>query len=112
MSAEDGDDDVRPWERPGAVRRDCEPHRGALLELMAWASLGGSSVQFVLALLTVILGVPPFVGSVLLVLSAAILAVALVLAIATRILARRDIKRMRAGAMDPAGEAPAGSPGS
>jgi hypothetical protein len=30
------DDDDRPWERPGAVRRDYEPHRGSLLESLAW----------------------------------------------------------------------------
>ena len=28
-------DDDRPWERPGAVRRDCEPHRGEML-LLLW----------------------------------------------------------------------------
>ena len=30
MTAATANDD-RPWERPGAVRRDCEPHRGRLL---------------------------------------------------------------------------------
>jgi hypothetical protein len=31
MTADDHDDDERPWEEPGAVRRDCEPHRSGLL---------------------------------------------------------------------------------
>jgi hypothetical protein len=32
--------DVRPWEQPGAVRRDCEPHRGPALLLLARVGLG------------------------------------------------------------------------
>jgi hypothetical protein len=28
-------EEPRPWERPGAVRRDCEPHRGDWLQLRA-----------------------------------------------------------------------------
>jgi len=31
--------DDRPWERPGAVRRDCQPHRAPLLLALADASL-------------------------------------------------------------------------
>jgi hypothetical protein len=109
VNAGDGDidDDARPWEQHGSVRRDCEPHRSGLLQLLAWASLGVGSVQFALALLTVILGAPPFVGFASRVLSGATLALALVLAVSARILARRDIKKMRAGVMDPAGEGPA-----
>jgi hypothetical protein len=30
--------DDRPWERPGAVRRDCKPHRGRLLVVLVTAS--------------------------------------------------------------------------
>lgn len=30
-----GEADVRPWERPGAVRRDCEPHRAGFLRFLA-----------------------------------------------------------------------------
>jgi hypothetical protein len=33
----DGDD--RPWERPGELRRDCEPHRGVLIRLLGISSL-------------------------------------------------------------------------
>jgi hypothetical protein len=31
--------DPRPWERPGAVRKDAAPHRGRLLRGLANASL-------------------------------------------------------------------------
>jgi hypothetical protein len=78
-----------------------------LLQLLAWASLGGASVQFALSLLTVILGVQPFVGFLLGVLSVAILTLAVLLGLVTRIIARRDVRKMRAGVMDPAGEGPA-----
>ena len=35
----------RPWERWGAARRDCVPHRGNVLQLLAWVAwaLGLSS---------------------------------------------------------------------
>jgi hypothetical protein len=29
----------RPWEQPGAVRRDCEPHRGSFLATLAFCSI-------------------------------------------------------------------------
>ena len=32
-------EDPRPWERPGGVRRDCEPHRGRLLHVLGVLSL-------------------------------------------------------------------------
>lgn len=31
MNPEIDESDVRPWAKPGAVRRDCEPHRGKLI---------------------------------------------------------------------------------
>jgi hypothetical protein len=75
---------VPPWQLPGAVRRDCEPHRGELLRrldlvavLLAWA------------------------GALLIVPS--LLALALVAFI--RFLARHDLALMRRGLLDPAGEA-------
>lgn len=33
------DPDIPPWEVPGAVRRDCLPHRGALLHVLATIAL-------------------------------------------------------------------------
>jgi hypothetical protein len=74
-------DEPRPWEMPGAVRRDVEPHRGDLLRLLR-------TTMMVCAVLS------PFVlpG-----------AVSLVFGVVVFRMARHDLSRMRAGAMDPAG---------
>jgi hypothetical protein len=32
-------DNLEPWEQPEGVRRDCEPHRAALLALVVWVGL-------------------------------------------------------------------------
>jgi hypothetical protein len=77
------DEDDRPWERRGAVRRDCEPHRAALL-----AALGGASL-----VVGGCFGCIPATGF-----------LALPAALLTFDLARRDLMEMRAGRMDPAGE--------
>jgi hypothetical protein len=82
VSADTLDDD-RPWERLGAPRRDCVPHRAGLV--------------FSLGLLALILGVLSF----WLLLTAAIV---WPLAGAVCAMARQDLREMRAGAMDPAGE--------
>jgi hypothetical protein len=79
------EDDERPWERPGAVRRDCEPDRGTTLLWLGRLSLW-------LIVLGVLLGV-------------AVLLPVLALAIAVLVMAARDRAKMRAGTMDPAGEA-------
>jgi hypothetical protein len=78
----DGEDD-RPWEAPGAVRRDCEPHRGAAL--------------YALGLVALVLG---FLSGCLLVTAP----VALALGVVVRVLARRDMRSIQAGLTDPAGE--------
>jgi hypothetical protein len=72
----------RPWERPGAVRRDCAPHRGNLL-----GALG--NVSLALGILAAVFVVP--------------LAAGLPLGVLTASLAERDLTRMASGAMDPAG---------
>jgi len=105
MTASDSDDDDRPWERPGAVRRDCEPHRGPLLLGLAWATVGASAVAFGLVVMAVM--PPSYSGLVWLVLLAAaggIVTLRPPLAFVARVLARRDIEKMRTGLMDPAGE--------
>ena len=76
--AEDG----RPWERPGAVRRDCAPHRAGLLLAVADTSL-------LLGALSLPLGFSALMG--------------LGLGAAAWALAVRDLRRMRARVMDPAG---------
>jgi hypothetical protein len=74
--------DDRPWEQPGALRRDCEPHRGRLLLKLGAAAyaLGVvSAILFCLAPLAVLLGAGAW-G-----------------------LAVRDLTKMEAGVMDPGG---------
>ena len=74
--------DDRPWERPGAVRRDCEPHRGDVLLLLGY-------VSYVLAFASCFGGI------------AALLALPLGVVVAA--LAARDLMEMRQRHMDPAG---------
>src|SRR5579872_5154203 len=74
---------ARPWELPGAVRRDCEPHRGELFRRLSLVTslLAGAGVLF-------------FVPALL----------ALAVAVAVWGMARHDLALMRLGLMDPAGE--------
>jgi hypothetical protein len=74
--------DDRPWERPGAVRRDCAPHRAGLLLAVADTSL-------LLGALSLPLGFCALMG--------------LGLGVAGWALASRDLKRMRARVMNAAG---------
>lgn len=75
--------DVRPWEFPGAARRDCEPHRAEQLGRLADYATG-------LGLLSVVCCVPAML--------------ALPLAFTVLFLAQRDLHRMAAGAMDHEGQ--------
>ena len=74
--------DHRPWERPGAVRRDCAPHRAGLLLAVADTSL-------LLGALSLALGFLAVTG--------------LCVGAAAWALAARDLRWMRARVMDPAG---------
>jgi hypothetical protein len=76
------DDAARPWEQPGAVRRDAAPNRAELLAILGKASLG-------CGVLSVLLGAPALVG--------------IPLGLITVILAKRDLLRMWEGTMDPRG---------
>jgi hypothetical protein len=71
-----------PWDEPGQVRRDAEPHRGHLL----W-TLGTASVT--LGVLSAFLVVPGLVG--------------LPLGVVAMVTARQDLEQMDAGRMDPGG---------
>jgi hypothetical protein len=74
-------DEVPPWERPGAVRRDCEPDRNWLLGPLGGFSLACGALSFLPCCFPVaVVGVP--------------------LGLTTWLLARRDLARMRAGEMD------------
>jgi hypothetical protein len=74
--------DERPWERLGRGRLDAGPHRGVLLRVLAVASV-------VCGLLSWCLVVPCLVG--------------LPLAVATFVMAREDMRLMRAGLVDRGG---------
>jgi hypothetical protein len=76
--------DPRPWERPGAVRKDVAPHRGKLLRALANASRACGIAALVLGA-PALLGVP--------------------LALATRIMVEHDLERMGTGRLDPRGRA-------
>ena len=76
-------EDDRPWERPGALRRDCEPHRGEFLLLLG---------RFSLALGCVSVCIP------------ALSLMAILVGVVVLVLARRDLRSMGAGKMDPAGK--------
>ncbi len=82
MTILQSDDDARPWEQPGAVRRDVEPHRGGLLRALGVTSL-------LLGALAPVLLLPALV--------------ALPLGVVVWMCARRDLREMAAGAMDPGG---------
>ena len=79
--ADDRDDD-RPWERPGAVRRDCEPHRAGLI--VALAVLG-----LLLGLLSLAAFPLAFMG--------------LPLSVVALLMARRDLGLTGKGQMHPTG---------
>jgi hypothetical protein len=78
----DFNDLLDPWERPGAVRRDCKPHRGLLLLALGVASLAWG-------LLSLILVAPGLLG--------------LAFGIASWALATRDLAEIAQGIMDPDG---------
>jgi hypothetical protein len=52
--SDDFPEDDRPWERPGAFRRDGEPHRGDLLIFLARLSVVFSALSLCLVPLAVI----------------------------------------------------------
>jgi hypothetical protein len=77
-----GAEEGRPWERPGAVRRDCETHRGTWLLALADADLLVGALSLALGFLAPL---------------------GLDLGVTAWALASHDLGRMRAGLMDPAG---------
>jgi hypothetical protein len=85
----EAEEDDRPWERSGVVRRDCEPHRGGIV-----LTLGITSIVLGVA------GIPFFLcwglGAIPAVLG-------LGLGIPAWIMGHRDLAMMREGVKDPAG---------
>jgi hypothetical protein len=77
------DEEERPWERFGVMRRDCEPHRARLV-----GYLGGASL--VLGILSLCTGVTGLLG--------------FPLGVAAYVMAYRDLAKMHAGLMDRRGQ--------
>ena len=111
------DDANRPWEQPGAFRRDCEPHRGGLIRGLGLASLllGIPPAVTLTLLLSQMCHEPdmlsglPFAPVALVALvapGAAFAFSSLVLGVASWVLARRALREMAAGLVDPGGLAP------
>lgn len=78
---DDGDEAPRVW--TGVGRRDCDPHRGMELRALALAGVFAGAASLCLV-------VPAALG--------------LPLAVAALVLSRRDLGRMEARLMDPAGQ--------
>jgi hypothetical protein len=76
--------DIRPWEFPGNVRRDCDPHRALLLCVLGGAAFGCGFF----AIATV---VPALI--------------AIPLGLAVWRMSEHDLRQMRWGQMDPRGRA-------
>jgi hypothetical protein len=74
--------DIPPWDEAGAIRRDCEPHRGVLLTQLGSLALALSIVS-IFCLSGFLFSLP--------------------LGLAVWLVARRDLASMEDGQMDPAG---------
>ena len=81
-------DDDRPWDQPGAVRRDCAPHRSHLVQTLG-----------TIGLVSGCLALPGCVCSCLLPLSLT----ALGFGITAWVMGRNDLRNMDAGVTDPSG---------
>src|SRR5262249_4944345 len=72
----------RPWEAPGAVRRDCEPHRAHLIRLIG-------AISLTCGLLSICFGLTAIPAT--------------VAAMAAWNMANSDLRKMSRGLMDPSG---------
>jgi hypothetical protein len=101
MTADELDNDDRPWERPGARRRDCEPHqplRPTLMRFLVTLFAGCiASSLYLLGASTTSGPLVPAAGSVI----AGVLG--LPLSAMTWAMARADMEKMRVNLMDPKG---------
>lgn len=83
MDDQPEEDDDRPWEQQGSLRRDALPHRGELLRHLGNIAVG-------CCLLSGCLVVPSLIS--------------FALGIAVWVMAGQDLAKMRTGMMDPQGE--------
>jgi hypothetical protein len=90
-------EDDRPWERPGAVRRDAEPHRGQLLQLLGVAGLMCGFFS-PLGGLVAVLNYPLAIVA-----SSLIVGLGLSTVVVVLVLSARDLRQVRARLMDRAG---------
>jgi hypothetical protein len=98
------DDDDRPWELPGAVRRDAERHRGPFLYRLGVASVvAGFLVPFVV--LPITSANVPYCRDVVCLTMLCLTCPGLLLGIGTSVVSRADLGKMQAGTMDPSGKA-------
>ena len=103
-SEPEADADPRPWEQPGAVRRDAEPHRGPALRLLSAAGAAAGALAALLAALACAAGARAPAG--LFAFAAAAALAALVLGGEVCRAARRDLARMAKGLTDRGGQGP------
>jgi hypothetical protein len=102
-TAVDETDDPRPWERPGSVRRDCEPHRAPALLLLAGAGVALVALGFLPAAMSTVSGSPTVARALCgLALLAAPPAVALGVGVVWAV--NHDLAQMGVGDVDPAGK--------
>ncbi len=96
---------VPPWPPPGAVRRDCEPHRGRLVVLLGQAAF---TLSFSLAVMPLVISdLPRRLGREFPAWGLPLFPLAGTLpSLAAWALARHDLALIRRGRMDPAGERP------
>jgi hypothetical protein len=104
VNADHEDENERPWEEPGAVRRDCEPHRGRTLLALAqfplllyvvWHILSCGRVSFRPGL--------PVGAAGIAVIDLAVNLAGVGFAAWLYAATRRDLARIAAGEMDPSG---------
>ena len=81
----DDENELPPWEQPGAVRRDCESHRAGLVKLLM-------RISIFFTIFAPCCGIPGIPGA--------------AFGLAGWLVARHDLRRMAAGRMDPEGLEP------
>ena len=96
---DDATGDPRPWDEPGTVRRDAEPHRGLMVLVLGIACMvvGGCCASAGL----IAYGAPGRPALALVIASAVTGASSLSLGTLASALAGRDLRLMRAGVVEP-----------
>ena len=83
------DTDDRPWERPGALRRDSEPHRGNLIQVLGIAGLVTGTIALPSCFCYCIAA--PFAVA------------AIALGTSALVMGNKDLRKMDEGLLDPRG---------